>query len=192
MNTDDNTPVELTNIAPVELTAKLISSSDRKTASQMKRMAHSICRNLIAPAYINRAFNRFKRGFIYTDENDTIVGFGIWKIHHGMSKSTGETYKTMTILLICGLKQSLLFCNRLFPDIDAYCAEHGISNVYLEPANETLKYYYATYGFTYSNHLNQNLMGKSIPLKIGKRNKTRKVRRLNQVIQTNYSNLEEV
>lgn len=181
IDNDNNGTVELTNIAPVELRSQLISSSDIESVSQMKLMAHNVCQNIIAPVYIIHAFNHFTRGFIYKDENDTLIGFGIWKLNHEMSKSTGNRYATMDILLICGIKQPMLFCNRLFPDIDAYCMEHGISNVYLEPANETLKNYYATYGFTYSNHLNQNLMGKSIPLKIVTRNKRRKVRRSHMV-----------
>lgn len=162
---------------PVEIQSQLISSSEREreTVLQMKLLAHNVCQNLIAPAYIDYAFAQFNSGFLYKDAHDAIVGFSIWNVNREMSKSTGDRYATMTILLICGINQSITFCNRLFPDIDSYCMNHGISNVYLEPANETLKNYYETYGFVYTKEF--HFMTKLIPVKLVSRNKRRKVRR---------------
>ena len=92
------------------------------------------------------AFNTFKNGFVYFKDNQPI-SFCIWKARSNMGKS-GEYDPDIYIYLICSIKQPFRMLDMILYDVDNYCKEKGIRSMVLEPANEELRDYYRSKGFT--------------------------------------------
>ena len=163
----------------MHLTRQLIHASQRDIAYMLKNISETVCRGEIKESYIQRSMNRFKYGFVYRNDDNQVEGFCVWKILEDEDENC-ETYKYMKILLICAKKQSLAFCNRLFVDIDNYCASNNVAYVCLIPGNETLKSYYELYGFKDAPFLKQSkMMCKEIAFKMSSSQKgqTRRRRR---------------
>ena len=82
----------------------------------------------------------------------------------------------MYVHLLCGKKQSLYVGNKIFPDLDEFCREHFIDAIQLEPANDSLRRHYESYGFVLTDtYLNR--MTKPVHLFLKTSNKTRKIKR---------------
>ena len=67
------------NIYPSDIKKHFIKSSERNLIELLRQKADDTCRNLINPDYIHKSFNRFKKGFYYTNHNNEILGFVLWK-----------------------------------------------------------------------------------------------------------------
>jgi hypothetical protein len=152
---------EVNNIAPSDLNIEFLGSYNRARVAAAKRVARHVCRDKLSAVYINNAFNKFKKGLLYTDpETDEIDGFCIWKPHEEEASNIMQ-HKTIHILLLCGRNRSL-FCNRLFVDLDRYCEEHGIDIIQLEPANKRLKEYYELHGFAATDPFRPHILAKQV------------------------------
>jgi hypothetical protein len=170
---------QITNIAPSELRKEMLRSSQRDIIRQLKLMANTICRDVIPTEYINKSFNKFKQGFVYYDDFGRTVGFCLWTIKTiDRSKQAKENIQVMHVHLICGKKMNFYIGNRIFPDLERYCAENNIDAIQLEPANDSLKTYYESYGFELTDTY-QTIMTKRVSYKLTayNRSKTRKHKR---------------
>ena len=61
---------------------------------------------------------------------------------------TGAYDPDIYIYLICSIKQPFRMLDMILYDVDNYCKEKGIRSMVLEPANEELRDYYRSKGFT--------------------------------------------
>ena len=136
---------------------RFFTSSERQLIQTLRSHADDVCRQRISTEYIHSAFNRFKQGFAYYDEQDMLQGFCIWrpKIHIAIATDDGEYTKTHSkaiyIELLCAKQVDYLFLNRVLPDVEKYCVEHGIKFIELVPSTERVRQLYQSYGFIVSN-----------------------------------------
>ena len=115
----------------------------------------SRCRFKISIDYIKKSFNSFKKGFIYK-ENDTNIGFVIWKEKQIIPKSLTSTItkKVLYVLLICSNMKNTRLTRVIFNDLEEYSKANSIDYIQLVPANEKLQQLYSVYGFTLSDPIN--------------------------------------
>lgn len=164
------------NIYPIDIKKVLIKSSERIHIPYLKRKALDTCRNLISEKYISSAFNRFKRGFLFKNNKENIIGFCLWKEITKIYKNN-ISEKILFIILICADNTDYRLGRKILFDIETYCIENKIGIISLEAANDSLIKYYEEGGFKLINKRN-NEMEKIINIiPIIRTNKTRKIKR---------------
>ncbi len=136
--------MEVSNLYPNNLQKRNIRSDQRQLITYLKSEAHSICRNLISPEYINASFNKCKKGFVYYKDKLPIA-FCIWKVKNHLQMS--GAFKELYIYLICGKQLDYKLVPRIIDDVVHLCRNSNIQYITLEPANDTLKEYYIKCGF---------------------------------------------
>ena len=137
--------IEISNIYPNNLNKVQIQSRDRQQVISIRQQAQFICRNELSDEYIRYAFNKFKNGLAYYN-NDILIAFCIWKVREYIHIHL-DKYKELYIYLICGRKLDNKLLPRILDDIVHICRKSQIKYIILEPANDTLKQYYMKYGF---------------------------------------------
>jgi hypothetical protein len=137
---------EVANIYPPDIKRRLIHAADRQTVAAIRQAADTSCRGQIHSGYIRYAFNTFKEGLVYR-QGDQITAFCIWKIRTTTSiqmVTNGELF----ILLVCSLPQPFSALDMILFDVERHCRDRGIRAITLEPANDALRDYYRSKGFT--------------------------------------------
>lgn len=142
--------IEIANRYPTHFQKRFISSADRSIIPELRRETYDTCRGDVPVQYIHQSLNRFKKGIVYIHDG-VIQAFCLWKPLQLMSVS--GIYKTIEVLLICSKRQEIKMLTRILFDIEAYCTEHGINNIVLQPMNERLKNYYKDHGFVGATYL---------------------------------------
>lgn len=153
--------IEVENIYPVNIERSILRSNQTSRKATMKVVADAICRGIISDKYINWAFNKFDRGFVYYRDDDPFA-FCIWQeiMHKDLSNSSG-----IKILLLCAEKSEFKVADYIFNDLTGYCSRFGFSYITLEPINETICEYYKKYGFENKiDHLGKKIMLKQIEI----------------------------
>jgi hypothetical protein len=179
---------EVNNIYP-PITKIQFDSSQRRYVSMIKSQSDDLCKFKIFPDYIKRAFNSFRRGIIY-QENNNNIGFVIWKEKQIIPKSNKvlkNTKKVLYVLLICSNAKNVRLTRLIFYDLEEYCKDKGIEHIQLIPSNDKLEQLYETYGFIKNNNNIEGIMTKNVKLIKIKRNKTRKHRTNNYSKTKKYS-----
>jgi len=165
------------NIFPSDIIKFDIIASERKNIAVLRKKADDTCRYKISPAYIHTAFNRFKKGYYYTNNSNEIIGFCLWKEYSNIQKD-GSILKKMYIILICADYNDYKLGRKILYDIESYCIDNKIPIITLEAANDELIKYYQHGGFVLINKITKEMMKEVKMLKIYKKNsKTRKVKR---------------
>lgn len=142
--------VEINNIYPTHLRRKLIHAGDRASVNIMKAQAERICRYTINPDYIRGAFNKFRYGFVYYD-NDECVGFSIWKEHISTLEKNNVVRKAyINLLLICASPNDYKLGSMMLYDIDTYAYSQTMNYITLQPATLELIKFYEKAGYTYN------------------------------------------
>jgi len=113
---------EVNNIFP-SIKRVSFDSSQRNIVNIIKNNADDLCKLKIAPDYIKKAFNGFRRGILYQEDNKNI-GFVIWKEKLIIPKSSSvllNNIKVLYILLICSNSINVRLTKLIFYDIEEYC-----------------------------------------------------------------------
>lgn len=175
---------EITNITHSNMYRSDIRTIDKHMKLLLKNQADFICKDHINESYIRKVLNQFNMGYIYRDNNDSILGFCIWKTHIMPPKAKDDTIGSnyLHILLLCAKYPEKRLGSYMLNDVESYCIEQGIEQIRLEPLNEQLQTYYSKFGYTtYTAPFDKKIwMGKVIIPMVLKRNtqhnKTRKFR----------------
>jgi len=168
---------EVANIYPTGIKRQLITPKDRRAVAAVRGAAYGVCRTQIADEYIRNAFNTFKQGFVYM-QGGQIVSFCIWKENAELTMQC--TYAAeLYIFLVCSVKQPYSAIDMILFDLDRYCRDKGISGISLEPANDELREYYRSKGFTEGNPVYPKRMYRAVATtnSYRRRNTTRKTER---------------
>lgn len=150
--------------SPNGILKRFVKPSQTSLVLEMKNHAYNICRESISETYINNILNPFKsgfkNGFVYTDENDEILGFIVWDIKKqepNVIMSTTEppplVSKHMYILLLCAKPTNTTLGYTMLWDAETYCIENAIPSMRLVPATKSLFPYYQKYGFITGQNL---------------------------------------
>jgi hypothetical protein len=132
------------------------TSADRTVTNRVKRHALETCRFKIPEAYIQRAFNKFKRGLYYM-YGDTIYGFILWReytehpiinIHDALDFPPTHY---MYVLLVCTQKNTFRLGERILKDIDMYCVNRNLSYILLQASDLNTMIFYEKSGYVISN-----------------------------------------
>ena len=169
------------NIYPSDIIKYYILSSERSKIASLRKKADDTCRYKISPAYIHTAFNKFKKGYYYTNSSDEIIGFCLWKEYNNIQKD-GSIIKKLYIILVCADYNDYKLGRKILYDIESYCIDNKISLITLEAANEELIKYYEYGGFKLINNITKEMMKEVKIFTIDKNNskaksKTRKIKR---------------
>ena len=135
---------EVANIYPTNI--RRLHARDRGHVATIRQAADASCRGQIPPAYIRHAFNTFKEGIVY-HQGGQVTAFCIWKVRtttNFQMVTNGELF----ILLVCSIPQPFSALDMILFDVERHCRQHGIRAITLEPANDALRDYYRTKGFT--------------------------------------------
>ena len=161
-------------------------SAERNIVSRVKHHTLETCRFHISAQYIQKAFNKFKKGIIY-EKDGKIIGLCIWKermSEYEIDKSTGIKpldEKYMDIILLCTTKNDMRLGSRILEDIDSYCIDNSIYYVNLEPVDDMTMFFYEKCGYLLvSTHSQKKVMSKRLkPIEIPRlpRGVTRRIRR---------------
>jgi hypothetical protein len=151
------------NIFPKDLEKTLFSITDRQLVRTLQAHAIETCRNLISPEYIRKVFNRFKWGFLYKDEEGSILGFCLWKPIKETLKS-GGMYEYTHLLLICAEENEFKLGKKMLYDLETHCIEKGSGSIRLEPVNERIEAYYTSLGYKGIQELPPYTMEKRLAL----------------------------
>lgn len=143
------------NIYPNNINRTLFLSRDKERYLGLKNQAIQTCRNLISEIYIHSAFNKFKKGYLYKDDNEEIIGFCLWKENNIIFKSGNQT-KNLHIILIC-TDDSINYKlgGKILFDVESYCIDNKIPSITLEAANDNLVKYYEKAGYILVNNSRQ-------------------------------------
>lgn len=156
INTNNKNIVEVSNIYPNNLNRRNLRANQRPLISYLRSKAYSICRTEISYDYIRSVFNKFKKGFVYYQENKP-VAFCIWKVSEHISiVDLKLSYRTLYIYLICGIKADYQFVPRILDDVVEYCRKNNIKYISLEPINNKVKEYYLKCGFKETPDMRKN------------------------------------
>jgi hypothetical protein len=136
-------------------------------------MSESICRSALSESYIKRVFNKFKRGYLYKNNDNELVCFVIW-VEHNQPHMEYDNFSYMHVLLMCGLKMEFKIGNLIFPDLLKYCRNNSINTIRLEPATNDLREYYKSFGFIDLNTPAKTMELSVIPMKLMTRRNTQK------------------
>ena len=174
-----------TNIYPNDIEKHYIKSSERSIISSLKIKAENTCRNLINPDYIHKAFNRFKSGYYYTNSENQVLGFILWKEtsiikeNKSIIQKEDKHIKQLYIILICADINDFRLGTKILFDVESYCIINKIPIITLEAANEKLVEYYEKNSFkrvdTITNRMIKEI--KIIEIERKSTNKTRKIKK---------------
>jgi len=184
---DDLNSQEISNVGHTNVYRSDIRRIDAHLLSRLKKQANYICKDVINSRYIRMAFNKFDTGYAYRDEDDTIVGFCIWKtyivppMYKSSSTNSQEDTRYVYILLFCAKFPELKLGRMMLQDVEDYCIDHAISSIRLEPSHETTHTYYKKMGYTVHTTPNNRVeMFKNVqPIvlkRVTNRNKTRRAK----------------
>lgn len=151
-----------TNIFPSDIIKLAIHPSDRKLVSLLRHKADETCRFKISSSYIYNAFNKFKKGYYYTNDSNNIIGFSLWKDYKNIQKD-GTILKKIHVILICADYNDYRLGRKILYDIESYSIDTNIPIISLEAANDELVKYYQDGGFSLINKRN-NEMEKEVTL----------------------------
>lgn len=150
---------------PPNIKRMFVDSKQTHMTRKLKAHADEICRNEIPQAYINKAFNKYRYGYVYV-KGDEIMGFIIWDLIKKDSINTlnSEMYpsKYIYIHLLCAKKTGTNFGYKMLDDVESYCVKQGIPCIQLHAANMNLETYYKQYGFFTTQKYPEILMWKPI------------------------------
>ena len=136
---------EVDNIVPT-LQKEVFRSADRSTVVRLRQIAYEVCRAQIPDTYIKQAFNKFRRGVVFRDNEGNTICFALW-VEQDLLDILHKSRKYMYVLLICGRKEPYKIGNIIFPFLIDYCKENNINFLRLVPANNKLRAEYQSYGF---------------------------------------------
>ena len=132
----------MNNIYPANIIQYTIHPGNRDIIKKLRSKATDTCRNIISDEYIKMAFNKVKRGFFYTlENNDDIIGFCIWIEKNEILKN-GICFKNLHILLICANYNDYKLGRKILFDVDRYGSENKFEYISLHAANNELVKYY--------------------------------------------------
>lgn len=136
---------EVDNIVPT-LQKEFFRSADRTTVVRLRQIAYEVCRTQIPDTYIKHAFNKFRRGVIFRDNEGNTICFALW-VEQDLLDILHKSRRYMYVLLICGRRAPYKIGNVIFPFLIDYCKENNINFLRLLPANDRLRAEYRSYGF---------------------------------------------
>jgi hypothetical protein len=168
---------------PPNIKRMFFDSKQGHMTRKLKAHADEVCRNEMPQAYINKAFNKYRYGYVYT-KGDEIIGFIIWQVmtRDAINTMNSEMYpsKYVFIHLLCAKKTGTDFGFRMLSDVESYCVKNGIACMNLHAANIKLETYYKQFGFFTTQKYPEILMWKPIVTLLREENtnykKTRKRR----------------
>ena len=166
----------MNNIYPDDIIKHIIVSANRINIVALRKKADDTCRFKISPVYIHTAFNKFKKGYYYTNNSNEIIGFCLWKEYDNIQKD-GTTLKKLHIILVCADYNDYKLGRKILYDIESYCVDNKIQLITLEAANDELVKYYQNGGFILINKITKEMIKEVKIFKILKKNsKTRKLK----------------
>lgn len=177
------------------------TSADRRIVSRVNHHTLETCHFHISEHYIQKAFNKMKRGFVY-EKDGIIIGLCIWRemtTKYEIQKTTGikpPNEKYMDILLLCASKNDIRLGTRILEDIDIYCIDNHIHYVNLEPVDDMTMLFYEKCGYILvSADIRKKVMSKRLkPFEIHREphGTTRRVRRHTTNLNTNTNSRVDI
>jgi hypothetical protein len=186
-----------TNIYPNDINKLIIKSSERNLISILRQKADTTCRYQINPSYIHKAFNTFKKGFYYTNNNDEILGFVLWKEStyvdeiKNINDKEKLNIKKLHIILICADNNDYRLGTKILSDIDSYCYKNSIKYITLESANDKLVKYYQDNDYKLIDDISLFMRKEIKIITLEKRNQ-KKTRKLKRKMEDTKIELEEI
>lgn len=133
------------NILPDNLERVLFRRMD-PIVNSLKRQANTICRNHVSEEYIHKAFNNFKWGYYYKQDNK-VVGFCLWKENKEIMKISKNDFKYMYVLLVCAQQTDYKLGKIMFFDMERFGLVQNVNTIKLQPLNTDIVPYYETLGY---------------------------------------------
>jgi hypothetical protein len=124
-------------------------------------VAKTLCRNHISEEYIHKAFNNFKRGYYYKQDNN-VVGFCIWQERRDIIINSINDFKYMPILLESTLSNEHKLGKIMLFDIETFALVHNFNSIRLQPLNTEIVPYYETLGYKMPTDAEYFFMKKTI------------------------------
>ena len=169
------------NILPDNLDRALFSRMD-PIVNSLKSQANTVCRNHISEEYIRKAFNNFKHGFCYKQDN-SVVGFCLWKESNDTFIDSKNDFKYMSVLLVCAQQTDYKLGKIMFFDMETFALVNKFNTIRLKPLNTEIIPYYQSLGYKESPYDKYFFMEKTIRVfHINKNVRNSKTRKQKQMV----------